>query len=616
MINIHIVIDGKTITLTLQKDSTFLDLVMAVRAECQARNLSLPAHYYTKLGNQHTSFTLGHLGLSLQQMGIHNDAILQTGFDSRLTGSNQDLTIQNLRSRIVDIILGSLAKEITEYRTECLLHPLSPPEPNTPQTCALLALAYQYQLISAEKAQDMISALQSRYADQIIPVNSQEHVIYTMLNLMLSPAGQLPIAEPAEEKPESTADKKDPSIAKVFADLPSVLKEMIRDDVPPCSEADVFEHLPLGLQNITRDYVEGFDQWICNTDIDLSMFRTYYNQRTQPLYHLYQQGLPENWDELTENKKTIFLKQHLPEDEILLRLGLYLSGVKQNLNQLLSDSTKSLKLIWYLQLALDLGADVNHKNEEGWPVLMQAINSCNLIAVKIFLAQPGIDVNCSKDNLSALMLASSYGYFSIVELLLTHPGIQIDRMDHFHNTALIYAAQRSFNDNENLILKMLLTHGADENHTNKAGDSALIFASSSNRAARVEILLKHGVNVDHANDDGETALIRACSCGHLTIVPILLTYGADLNHVNHAGDTALKILKRACHVGDAYHQTIILLEKEAKTRRRSMMGRLTSGFSELNRSLPKLLQTQAKHNDDKHPTKKKEFNIELSKIEI
>ena len=86
---------------------------------------------------------------------------------------------------------------------------------------------------------------------------------------------------------------------------------------------------------------------------------------------------------------------------------------------------------------------------------------------------------------------------------------------------------------------MLLNNGANVNHANSDGDTALILAAVNNKSDIVQVLLNNGANVNHANSDGDTALMSATQRRNIDIVQLLLNNGANVDHANIHGDTAL-----------------------------------------------------------------------------
>jgi ankyrin repeat protein len=85
------------------------------------------------------------------------------------------------------------------------------------------------------------------------------------------------------------------------------------------------------------------------------------------------------------------------------------------------------------------------------------------------------------------------------------------------------------------VLEALLASGANVNHVDATGESALLCGD----IVKAEILLAHGAHIDHARVNGTTALLVACSGRHVDMVECLLNAGADTRLVDSNGDSAL-----------------------------------------------------------------------------
>lgn len=86
----------------------------------------------------------------------------------------------------------------------------------------------------------------------------------------------------------------------------------------------------------------------------------------------------------------------------------------------------------------------------------------------------------------------------------------------------------------------LVDAGFNINKPNQYGITMLMIATQYNRAPMVQALLKAGAEVNHQDIDGNTALIRASRSGHTEIVKMLLSIqGIELNTCNYAGLTAV-----------------------------------------------------------------------------
>lgn len=151
----------------------------------------------------------------------------------------------------------------------------------------------------------------------------------------------------------------------------------------------------------------------------------------------------------------------------------------------------------------------------------------NLQKVKSLLESNTIDVNQG----NPLIIAMIEGYKEIVELLLEQPdidvnlslditqlGIDNDRKQMLLKqnldviTPLGIAVERGYKE----IVELLLKHpGIDVNKQLNNGATALIIAAEKGRDEIVELLLNHpDINVNEPNKYGETALITAAEKGH------------------------------------------------------------------------------------------------------
>ena len=81
--------------------------------------------------------------------------------------------------------------------------------------------------------------------------------------------------------------------------------------------------------------------------------------------------------------------------------------------------------------------------------------------------------------------------------------------------------------------------GADVNHEDHRGFTALQWASRQGHAGVVELIINENPDIDHRNQQGTTSLMFASGMGHLKVVRILLDAGADANETNNDGDTSL-----------------------------------------------------------------------------
>jgi ankyrin repeat protein len=237
---------------------------------------------------------------------------------------------------------------------------------------------------------------------------------------------------------------------------------------------------------------------------------------------------------------------------------------------------------------LDMGADVNVKDDYGWNALMMASTYEDLDIARMLIDR-GIDVNAKNNNgYNALMYASSNGHENIVRLLLDN-GADVNGKNIDGETALMMASMHG--DIE--IIRMLLDKGADADVKDDDDCTAVKFAISIGRNDIVELLSRHmtagkgvnesvfkpvskeehgkrllhdkfaifkavnrndiplvrrlidaGIDVDMKNESESTALMWAAEFNEDYIAMMLLGAGADPNLRNKQGETALSIAKK------------------------------------------------------------------------
>lgn len=84
------------------------------------------------------------------------------------------------------------------------------------------------------------------------------------------------------------------------------------------------------------------------------------------------------------------------------------------------------------------------------------------------------------------------------------------------------------------VAKVLITHGANVDYVDEAGESNLMFCTRTGDLALSSLLLNYGADPDYMNEDGESALSHAVSgedndpANALKIVELLLDHGAKV----------------------------------------------------------------------------------------
>lgn len=151
-------------------------------------------------------------------------------------------------------------------------------------------------------------------------------------------------------------------------------------------------------------------------------------------------------------------------------------------------------------------------------------------------------INFDKDSentsVTDLMIASRDGNIPKVKKLLKKEK-NIDRVDEYGRTALLYAIEGKHPD----VVKLLLDHGADPEIRDESEEkSALSYAVEVDCVKCAELLIKKGADPND-NGDGYTPLMRAARYGQYNMVRTLIKYGADINAKDEEGRTALSWAK-------------------------------------------------------------------------
>ncbi|KAI9005883.1 ankyrin repeat protein, partial [Gaertneriomyces semiglobifer] len=88
------------------------------------------------------------------------------------------------------------------------------------------------------------------------------------------------------------------------------------------------------------------------------------------------------------------------------------------------------------------------------------------------------------------------------------------------------------------VVQYLVDQGADVNHQDNDGWSALHNCASRAGTSIVKLLLAAGAVVDAKSSTGHTPLMSAAAKGYVDVVQILLTHRADPLLKNNFGDSA------------------------------------------------------------------------------
>ncbi len=161
-----------------------------------------------------------------------------------------------------------------------------------------------------------------------------------------------------------------------------------------------------------------------------------------------------------------------------------------------------------------------------------AIRNDNVAEVKRLLDR-GFDPNTPNPQThTPLYLAIRDNAPRVVDLLLAHPQIDVNRLNRFGESPLMMAALRG----NHAVAKRLLERDAD---AYKTGWAPLHYAATNGDLEMIALLLEHHAYIDAEAPTGQTPLMMAARFGTPAAVKLLLDEGADPLIKTKEGFTAM-----------------------------------------------------------------------------
>lgn len=187
-----------------------------------------------------------------------------------------------------------------------------------------------------------------------------------------------------------------------------------------------------------------------------------------------------------------------------------------------------------VDLLLERGVDINQVSKSGETPLKSCVLTRNKSLAKRLL-DLGADVDAQ-----SMATAAHMGYDDWVTLFLDR-GVDVNRRDRWGNTAL----HRACRTKRASTVKLLLERGAEPDLATPDNRAPLIEAATSGCLECVELLITHDADVNRATKSyGETPLIVAVQSRRAAVVKFLLLKGAKRNAKDREGATALDHSRR------------------------------------------------------------------------
>jgi ankyrin repeat protein len=199
-----------------------------------------------------------------------------------------------------------------------------------------------------------------------------------------------------------------------------------------------------------------------------------------------------------------------------------------------------------LDALLAAGANPNARSQGGYTPIFLAALLQDGEAVIERLIRGGADVNQAADDGDTVLhnLSANEGNYNIFRFILQH-GANPNARRTCGETPLQMAAVWGVTE----CVRDLLAEGADTEVADRGGGTALTLtaAQTEEHLEITELLLEYGADPDHAEVTGYTALHFAAQGGHARIVAKLLSCVKNVNPVDSRGKTPLQLALEAGH---------------------------------------------------------------------
>lgn len=218
--------------------------------------------------------------------------------------------------------------------------------------------------------------------------------------------------------------------------------------------------------------------------------------------------------------------------ELLMKYGATFNPRDKDIHTLLIHAIKynQMEIIAFLVSA---GVDLNTTSASDLTPLCCAIDENNITAFQLLLSN-GADVNMPSDGLTPLTVAALNNRTAIMtQLLDAGANLHSAAPDHSPHPFVIAALYGHTETAMRLCSRDVV------NQPTSSGDTPIMQLIYEGETALIEHLVALGADLDHANNRGETALIIALKKHQFNAVNKLIALGANLNKPTVRGHTPL-----------------------------------------------------------------------------
>jgi len=171
--------------------------------------------------------------------------------------------------------------------------------------------------------------------------------------------------------------------------------------------------------------------------------------------------------------------------------------------------------------------------------LWLASQAGELLKVEQFLAEAGVDVNCYRDGVTALLAAAEQGHADVASKLVDARADANKPTDDGDGYSPLQVAAQYGNIE---VVEVLLHARADMEHVSTDGSTVLWLAASCGFACVVGALVRSRADLNKARKTtGSTPLLICAQNGESRVAEVLLNAGADTEKSDSEGDTPLMV---------------------------------------------------------------------------